>query len=69
MACYLSVAGTKMSEAEEQTDVVRIARGLLEMVKEFSKTQKARRRGLLSYADVINEAVRKYLREMKALPY
>mgnify|MGYP001103852105 CR=1 FL=1 len=55
--------------SEEQTDVVRIARGLLEGVKEFSKSGKARRRGLLSYADVINEAVRDYLEKMKVLPH
>jgi hypothetical protein len=52
----------------EQTEVVRIAEGLLRGVKEFLETEPAKRLGLLSYADVINESVKDLLRKYKMLP-
>jgi len=57
-----------MPKKKEHSDVVRIAKGLLDAVKEFRETKEAEHLGLFTNAQVINEAVREFLRRMKILP-
>ena len=47
--------------------VVRIPRGILEVVDEFIKTKQAKRLGLDSKSDVVSEAVRQFLAKQKIL--
>lgn len=47
--------------------VVRIPRGILEVVDEFIKTEQANRLGLDSKSDVVSEAVRQFLAKQKIL--
>jgi len=47
--------------------VVRIPRGILEVVDEFIKTKQAKRLGLDSKSDVVSEAARQFLTKYKIL--
>jgi len=47
--------------------VVRIPRGIFEVVDEFIKTKQAKRLGLDSKSDVVSEAARQFLTKYKIL--
>ena len=52
---------------QENLSVVRIPRGMLEVVDEFIKTKQAKRLGLDSKSDVVSEAARQFLHKYEIL--
>jgi hypothetical protein len=51
----------------ENLSVVRIPRGILDVIDEFIKTEQAKRLGLDSKSDVVTEAARQFLAKQKML--
>jgi len=51
----------------ESLSVVRIPKGILEVIDEFIKTKQAKRLGLDSKSDVVSEAARQFLAKQKIL--
>jgi len=50
-----------------ELSVVRIPRGILDVIDEFIESEQAKRLGLDSKSDVVSEAVRQFLAKYKIL--